>query len=347
MRDNITGKSILLIGDPFYGYCGYIRDQLIVLGAKSVCLVDRPFYPGSFRDSIDFSTFFFWLKDPKARTHWTNNLIKTIEKDSFDTLFVVEKMPFKKSFISYLRNKKPHIRTILFLWDTFQTQQSRYIDFLPLFDKVYTFDRDDATRYKLSYYPDFYIEINDSSMGNCIYDISFIGTMTPKSTLFRGELLAKISELCRAEGLNCFFYLRYIEINYRKQLLYKIYNKIKYWKYSRNLEKLKDYDFMHSTAMPLCEYNHVLAHSKAVLDISHRNRQGMTVNAITAIAHGKKLITTNYKIKDEPFYDPQMIHIIDENNPIIDFDFLRSSSRKNNLSYLRIDNWLKHIVNEM
>ncbi|MCH5311509.1 MAG: hypothetical protein J1E57_06100 [Prevotella sp.] len=32
-----------------------------------------------------------------------------------------------------------------------------------------------------------------------------------------------------------------------------------------------------------------------IIDLSHRKRQGMTINAITALAMGKKLITTNKK----------------------------------------------------
>ena len=347
MRDNITGKSILLIGDPFYGYCYYIKDQLLLLGAKYVYYVELPFYYGSFRDSINLTTLLYWLKDPQIRTHWTNKLKKEIDGKTFDTFFVIEKMPFSKSFLDYLRAENPHIRTILFLWDTFRTQQSRYLDYLPLFDKVYTFDKDDASKYHLSYFPDFYIEEKNVPVEQCKYDLAFVGTMDPACTAFRGNLLAKIDKACISEKLNCFFYLRYYDLDTTKGVARKWYKRIVSWRYYRMIGKLKNHAFMKNTALPLHEYNKIMANTKAILDINHHNRQGMTINVITALANGKKLITTNERIKEETFYDPQMISIIDQKLPVIDFDLLRSPYKKIDISYLRIDNWLKHVVNEL
>lgn len=347
MRDNITGKKILLIGDPFYGYCSYIKKQLLCLGAKSVCYIQNTFYLGSFRDNINFPTFISWIRHPKIRTNWTNKLINDLGDGIFDTFFVVQKLPFKKSFIEYLRERNPNIRTILFLWDTFRTQQSRYHDYLPLFDKVYSFDKDDAERYHLSYFPDFYIEDIKIPIERCKFDVAFIGTMDENETHFRGKVLAKISDFCKAEGLTSFFYLRYYNIDDSKNIVKKLYKKISCWKYYKDIEKLKQYGFMHQSAMPLSDYNDIMSNTKAIIDISHRERQGMTINAITALANGKKLITTNDRIKNEIFYDPQMISIINEKSPHIDLDFLRGPYISLNMSFLRIDSWLKHVVNEM
>ena len=93
-------------------------------------------------------------------------------------------------------------------------------------------------------------------------------------------------------------------------------------------------------------YGKAKANTKAVIDISHHNRQGLTINAITALADGRTLITTNQRIKEESFYDPQMICVIDEKAPVIDAAFLRSPYRPVDISFLRMDHWLKHIVNE-
>lgn len=346
MRDNITGKSILLIGDPFYGYCNYIKDQLQLIGAKSVYYVEMPLYFGSFRDSINLTTLVYWLKDPKIRIHWTERLENELADKSFDTFFVIEKMPFHKSFFDYLKAKNPNIRTILFLWDTFRTQQSRYLDYLPLFDKVYTFDRDDATKYHLSYFPDFYIENKAVPVEKCKYDLAFVGTMAPNDTGFRGNVLSAISKFCKAEGFEYFFYLRYYGLE-SKNRLKKWYNMIRYWGYYRNIERLKKNGFFYNNPLSLYEYNNIMANTKAIIDLSHRNRQGMTINAITALASEKKLITTNSRIKEEPFYDSQMVYIINEKNPIFDPNFLRSPHKKIDMTYLRMDNWLKHVVNEL
>ena len=81
-----------------------------------------------------------------------------------------------------------------------------------------------------------------------------------------------------------------------------------------------------------------------LLDINHAHRQGMTINCITALATGKKLITTNQRIKDESFYTPNNIYLLDEENPVLDMAFFDSEVEKMDLTHLRLDNWLLHIL---
>ena len=40
MQDNITGKTILLLGDKFHSYCDKMKETLIDLGAKEVILIE-------------------------------------------------------------------------------------------------------------------------------------------------------------------------------------------------------------------------------------------------------------------------------------------------------------------
>lgn len=92
--------------------------------------------------------------------------------------------------------------------------------------------------------------------------------------------------------------------------------------------------------------NRIQASARVLLDLNHKGRQGMTINCITALAHGQKLITTNKRIMDEPFYNPDMIYIMDENNPHLEVSFWNRPNKPIDLSYLRIDNWLLHITND-
>ena len=70
----------------------------------------------------------------------------------------------------------------------------------------------------------------------------------------------------------------------------------------------------------------------------------MTINCITALATGKKLITTNVRIKEEAFYNPNNIFIISEENPVLDIHFFESEVGKMDMTHLRMDNWLLHIL---
>ncbi len=344
MRDNITGKSILLIADPFYGYWMAIRDTLMTLGAKSVYFKQAPFYQGSLRDKISVKSFIAFLLNPRVRSKWTKSFIKELEGMKFDTLFVVENMPFTKDFPDYLRSVNPNIRCILFLWDTLKTQQSRYVDFLPKFDTVYTFDRDDSKKFNLNYFPDFYIEETPKSGVECQYDMAFIGSMNHGETKTRAKILHYIHEFCSENNLHSFLYLKYYP--YSGNLIRKICQIIKDIAYYKIVRKYKNDGFLFSKPLPLSVYNEIMANAKIVVDLNYHDRQGMTINVITALAKGKKLVTTNKRIKEESFYNPDMIYILDDRIPHLDMNFIRTNYSTVDFSYLRMDNWLKHVVNE-
>ena len=346
MIDNIKNKSILLISTNFYNYDVAVKEALLQLGAKSVILKNAISFRGSLREHITWNTPYFLIKEPKARTNWTNKLISEIESYRFDVMLCLENMAFKKSFIDYLRSRNPKIKIFLFLWDTFRTQQPRYWDYLPKFDYVFSFDRDDAKKYGLMYYPDFYID-KEFSYSELKYDISFIGTMYESSTFYRAELLHHINTFCQEHHLKTFFYLRYNKVvEQRKMFVKQIFLNLLSRKYDLEVEKYLDDGFLHTGSIPLEEVDRIFNESKVILDLNHKKRQGMTINCITALAKGKKLITTNKRIKEEDFYNPDNIYIIDDENPKMDIDFfIRSSDTHANMKHLRLDNWLKYILN--
>jgi hypothetical protein len=102
--------------------------------------------------------------------------------------------------------------------------------------------------------------------------------------------------------------------------------------------------FMHLEAMPLEEVEKLQQNAKIIIDLSHANRQGLTINAITALAKGKKLITTNKRIVEEPFYSPTNIYILDEKNPSLDAEWLKTPPQPVDMSSLRMDNWLRTVL---
>lgn len=347
MGDNITGKNILLICFPFFGYDKAIRDELYKLGANYVHLKEARYFAGSPIDEEFWHPIYrgiqFYFQDPNARYNWTEELKNEIKDIHFDVLLVIENTSFKKSFMPYVKSKNPNIKTIWFLWDTFNTLQKRHRDYIPLFDKVYTFDRDDAKKYNLEYYPDFYIEISGENQHK--YDICFIGSAFGTKTLYRVEMTKLLQLQCDKLGLRSFFYIRYHDYPVARNRIKKIITSILPNEHKRIMQKYKSEPYMHSSPMPLADYNETLQNSDIIVDMSHPNRQGMTINAITAIATGKKLITTNKRIVEEDFYNPNNILIVDEQNPVILAEFINSKIKTVDMTYLRLDNWLKHLIN--
>lgn len=344
--DLIAGKNILLICYPFFGYDEAIRDELYRLGAKTVFLKKAQYFPSSPRDEMFLDPWYkapiYFLKDPNGRTNWTEQLKREIDGIRFDVLLVIENTCFKKSFITYLKSINPAIKTIWFLWDTFETQQKWHRDYIPLFDKVYTFDRDDAKKYNLEYYPDFYVKPAGESQNK--YDVCFVGSGNQTSTAYRIEFLSKIKKQCDSYGLRQFFYLKYSQPSTYHPIK-KLIKKYRDNLYAKMVSNHIDEGFMHLKPLPLDDCNCAMRDSNVILDMNHMNRQGMTINAVFAIASGKKLITTNKRINEEPFFHPNNILIVDEENPTITADFLYAPIVPIDMSDLRLDNWLKHIIN--
>lgn len=346
--DNITGKDILLVCEHFYNYDVVIKNELLRLGAKNVYLHNVKWFPGSFREKITIKTIIYWIRNPFARSQWTEEFKASICDKHFDTFLCIPIPSFKKDFLNWLRDKNPNIKTILFLWDKQNDIKVHFHDYFSLFDKVFSFDRDDAERYRIEYYPDFYLSTPTVVYEKCKYDISFVGTCNSTTTKNRAFLIDKIQTICQNSGLTSFLYLRFVTSEYTSTD-----NKIKRLKMKlerfKNFTKFRKYfygkTFYYESPITLEEVNKIYKNSRAILDISHPNRQGLTINAVTALALGKKLITTNYRIKNESFYDSANILIIDKKHPQIDSKFFMTQPKSIDMSSLRLDNWLKNIIN--
>ena len=117
------------------------------------------------------------------------------------------------------------------------------------------------------------------------------------------------------------------------------------YKHNQYIESHIDEGYIHEQSLPLERFGEIMRDSDIVVDINHSGRQGLTMNAILGIVSGKKLVTTNNRVVDEDFYHPNNILVVDENNPVIPLSFVKSKTVCRDMSYLRLDNWLKHIVN--
>ena len=344
MTDNITGKTILLICDVHYGCDPLMKSTLLEMGAKEVVQKTLSL-KGNLRRPINLRNLLFVLKNPRESSKKTKELVAEIDGYTFDTVLCVENTYFSKWFFDYLRRKNPNVRIIMFLWDIVNKHHPRYKDFWPKFDKVYIFDRDEAKKYGFEYYPDFYIgEWKEPEP--CKYDIAFIGSMRHDTTMDRASTLYELQQFCKQNGLNPYFRLKYTEYEHKRvNFMKRLYRKVSDDKYWTIVNKYLPYGYLYNDTISLEEVNKIYDQSRALLDLGYPGRQGMTINCITALAKGKKLITTNKRIIEEPFYDPANIFVLDENNPQLDIEFFKTPTNPINMEYLRIDNWLRHILN--
>lgn len=343
MINNICGKTILLFCANFYGYDILIRDNLLKLGAKEVILKDNITFNDDNRDPVSKKRKIFnRLIQPKKRKLWTQKLISEISEKKIDILFCVQYMPFSKWFIDYLRRKNPKLHTLLFLWDDIATFPN-YTDYYSLFDKIYSFDQGDCINNPtFKYLPDFYLPNNNNKEYEQKYDVTFIGTLNMRGTK-RINFLNKLDQFCKENNLKSFLYLRYYTNQNHKRLIDYIFPNTELKKFNSVLNESIHFDFMKTSNIPLQKVEEIQNKSKCLIDINYGNRCGYTLNVISAIAKGKKLITTNKNISNEKFYDPNNICIVDIDYPIFSKSFFRSVAKPVDISYLRIDNWLLEI----
>lgn len=341
MENNIKGKNVLLLCENFYDYDKALERELYLLGAKKVFLKRAEFFCCSLKE-VDWHHPKGILKYPFEQKMWTRYFEKEISDLHFDLFICIENACFSKDFMAFLHARNPGIKTVLFLWDTYKTQQGGFKDYRFLFDKVFSFDRDDARMYGMEYFPDFYIPQKRSNLYE--YDLSFVGTANGTATIHRFKLMDYVSRFCEDNNLSSFLYLKTFDQASHNPLRQAMRRFLGESEFEKLIDEYKNREWLHFDKLPLEKCNQVQAKARVLLDLNHRNRQGMTINCITALAHGQKLITTNKRIAEEPFYSPNMIYIMDEDNPQLDVTFWNRSNEMVNLEYLRIDNWLKHIT---
>lgn len=342
MIDNITGKRIFLMCENFYDYDILIYNNLLKLGAMSVYLHDIAWLP-SIRN-FNLRHIKEALKDliaPYYYKKWINQLKSDIGDQHFDIFLCVPYTPFDKDFMQWLQMRDPQLKCILFLWDTISDVQKWRTEIFHYFDKVWTFDRDDAKQYGISYHPDFCVTNESVPYAECKFDISFVGSLSGNKNVYdRPRILHYIEQFCKEHQLSSYLYLKYFPI--RRAWKARLNGGLDYY---NAYAPYSQCHFLQSKTLPIDVVDEIQNQSRVILDLTHQGRQGITINAITALSKGKKLITTNDRIASESFYDPDSICIIDSNNPHLDIDFFKSSAPRVDIGNLRIDRWLQDIVN--
>ena len=102
-----------------------------------------------------------------------------------------------------LAKNNPQATKIFYTYDS-AVEYPKFLKLYPYFDKVFTFEPEDAKKYNLHFRPLFYLKEYRSLQSNSKpqYDISFIGTAHTDRYLI-GEKVAEISE---KQKLSSFFY---------------------------------------------------------------------------------------------------------------------------------------------
>jgi hypothetical protein len=302
---NLEGKHILLFAPSFFGYEKHICDRLREMGAVVDFFDERPSNNLFTKLLIRFKRI---LISATIKRYY-DKVFSQVKSKTYDYILVIniEAMPY--DFIAKLRAINHNAKFILYMWDSI-AYKPRLTQYVPMFDSVYSFDKDDCDnvstiKFRALFYLNHYADIADKC--DYSYDLAFIGTAhTDRFTIMK-QLLKILNE--RTLSVYTYFYMQ---------------NKLVYFMYKRTNDNFKDTkvsDF-HYRALPSEDIMDIISRSRIVIDIQGPNQRGLTIRTIEMLGAARKLITTNKRIRDYDFYNPNNILIIDRENPYIPQAFL-------------------------
>jgi hypothetical protein len=243
--------------------------------------------------------------------NYYRSVVEQNKDKDYDYIFIVKSEATNEKVVKLLREAYPKAQLILYLWDSVENIPNGE-NKLGLFDRVLTFDPEDAQKYGLILRPLFYSKEYDKDVLNKSdyrYEVAFIGT----AHTVRPRIAMQLAEQCAKRGKESFYYL------FLAHPVVFLYNKVLNPAY-RTVRK-EDINFKSLSAK---EVQAVYDDCRTILDVEHIAQRGLTMRTIEMIGSNKKLITTNKSIEKYDFYNKNNICIIDRDNPVVREDFWES-----------------------
>ncbi len=314
-------KKLLFICPKYYNYPDCIRRYLKyleydvdIVKYDKTGLISNLFHRCRIKKIVDY--------------YFYNKIYKLLSSNFYNTLFVIKGDILPTEYWVKIMIQANVGRKILYQWDSMKIYN--YKELLPLFDKTFSFDKNDCDNNKgVDYLPLFHCVKTISNNSLIKYDLLFIGIWHSD----RIELLDKIREHAELENLSFNF---------------KIYYPFILWLLLRLKKgRIMNSDFFIFRKIPFKKINEYYRQSRCIIDIAHPSQSGLTMRTIECIGENKKLITTNKNIEGAQFYTPDNIQVVDRNNiDYIDFSFLSKNTIYPYRDKYYIVNWLKRVLSD-
>ena len=232
---------------------------------------------------------------------WFKRLEKAINiDDTCDTVLIVYDWSVLSryfNFWNYLRKRHKRIKVVYLFSNVLRvTGANRYhiIDSLNKnYDLVFAFDKVDAEKHAFYHSPLIYATKNPLPVYNSQldYDLFYLGVAKD-----RYDSLIEVFEKAKNEGLKCNFTIVGVDPEKRKYTDEIKYEPVSYQTALENMAK-----------------------SKCLVDMIQGGSTALTIKTCEALALGKKLITSNYRVENEPFYHRENIMVYDKNQSLKEF----------------------------
>ena len=307
----LKGKKILFIGPEFYNYHNDIIDEMVLSGAE----VD--YFPEILNTiNYRFSKSYFQHYRILLEKRYLENLFRNLQ-ENYDYFFLIRGEIISNSFLEKLKIKMPQAKFIMYQWDSSKNNPN-YLKILPHFSKIMTFDMVDSKEKEIEYLPLFYTKEYENLILNIKrdYDIVFFGAYHSD----RLQIVKELYQQCLYLGLK-FHFVIYIT---KMAFLVRILN---------GTLSIKDYNYMTFQPVNKSMILSIYEKTKAVLDIESIGQNGLTIRTFEVLGASLKLVTTNTRIKNEPFYNVNKILLLE-----------RGSEKKMDLKFFHQENSLDDCI---
>lgn len=344
-------SRLLLITPRLYGIERKIKSGIEELGfdvvwiENKVLSLDYHAVNGKMRMIREVYCFIF-----SPQVWYLKKKLKKIGDKRFDILFCINGHVVCSYLLKKLKKENPGLFSLIYLWDSFSMYS--WIKELRCFDKVYTFDPIDAINHDLEYKPNFNFCAGIIENKGSDIDVFFVGKFSPFRYFFLEKLLPQLI------NFNINYYIKVIakDRNFLHNfLLYKIFKflnlKGKWTEYYimnyEAIEGIAKKDYIINNTIDFEETQSNFLGSDVIMDLSYPLQSGYSHRFISALGSGKKVITYNEYIRNELFYNPDQIYIIENGTENIDINWLKekkSFAPVIEFSNLNISAWLTSLL---
>ncbi len=314
----LKGKKILFIGVKFYHFNDEIINKLNRIGSEV-----HFFHERNVSIKYGLAKNFFPKHVNSIQDNHYQHILRKVGDKKFDYLFVIRGYKMEPWFIEKLKANSPNLYTILYQWDSVTNWECDYRYLIPYFDSVKTFDYKDSLDLNLEYVPTFHTdEFASIKTVNPEYDLFYFGGYSTP----RYEFLKRIKSYAKENN-----------IKLKSHLAISLKYFLKEWLSGRKL----DASLLSFKKLNKQEYLRLFKASNIIVDYANEMQTGITMRSLDALGAGKKILTSNEYIKNEPGYNPNQIQIFNPAHINIDHEFLSNRSFPN-LNY-SIEKWLDKI----
>lgn len=278
--------KILFIGIEYHNYTDAILAEMEHLGAEVTFVDIQP-------RSLPFKalrTLARPLYEHVVQRH-LRAAVSVAESIAYDKVVFLQVHQMALETLEALRRAQPQAEFSLYNWDSIATHD--YRAHAPLFDRILTFDRRDAAKHGYGYLPLFCIRPWQERVERQV---------STRSVYMVGNVVG----LARYHAVEAFR-----EYCLRERVLFRQHLKISPVVLIQALRAGIRPRGVTLKVISEQKFREIIETSNAAFDFANHAQSGQTMRMMESLCAGKKVVTSNVWVRQEPFFSPDRIHVFD------------------------------------